>query len=159
MNSAKIATRPVDVGMGVVFAMALAVTAYLLADSWGGGYWVFGCTTGAVVCVLAMTWRHRMWAAPAGLVVAATAIPVASVAGLPAEPGPGTALGLSVLVGSAIRTLGAPGATAVAAGGLAIVAGTWLTDGATAVAMLNSVGWLAALVIGLWPRLAGGKDA
>ncbi|MGC7095379.1 metal transporter [Amycolatopsis lurida] len=159
MDSVKIANRPVDAGMGVVFAMALTVTAYLIADTWGGGYWVFGCVTGAVVCVLAMTRRHRMWAAPAGLAVAAAAILVASVAELPAEPSPATALGLSVLVGSAIRTLPAPGAAAIATGGLAIVAGTWLTDGATTVAMLNSAGWLAALVIGLWSRLIGRKDA
>ncbi|RSM80953.1 metal transporter [Kibdelosporangium aridum] len=159
MNSVKIANPPVDVGMGVVFVAALAVTAYAIADSWGGDYWMFGCVTGAAVCVLAMTRRHRMWAAPAGLAVAATAILVASVAELPAEPGPAMALGLSVLVGCAVRTLPAPGAAAVATGGLATVVGTWLTDGATAVAMLNSAGWLAALVIGLWLRLVGRKDA
>ena len=157
VNGRNIADRPasgaVDAGLGVVFAAALAVTAFAIADSWGGGYWLFGCAAGAVVCVLALTRRHRAWAAVAGLTVAATAIPVAWIAHLPAEPSPAMALGLSVLVGSAIRTLPAPWAAAIATGGLAIVAGAWLTDGVTVVAGLNSAGWLAALGIGLWMRL------
>jgi hypothetical protein len=160
MNSVEgvtVADRPgsivADVGLGVVLSAAIAVTAFAIADSWGGGYWMFGCAVGAVVSVFALVRRrHRAWAAVAGLTVAATAIMVARLTHLPAEPSPATALGLSVLVGSAIRTLPSPWATTIATGGLAIVAGTWLTDGVTAVAGLNSAGWLAALVTGLWLR-------
>ncbi|WP_189213687.1 hypothetical protein [Actinokineospora fastidiosa] len=79
MNSVKIANRPVDVGMGVVFAAALAVTAYAIADTWGGGYWVFGCVTGAVVSVFAMICRYQVWAVGVGLGIAAVTILVAQV--------------------------------------------------------------------------------
>lgn len=143
-------TTAADAGLGVVVAAALAVTAFAIADTWGGGYWVLGCASGAVVSMLALVRRrHRAWAAVAGLTVAATAILVSQLAHLPAEPSPATALGLSVLVGSAIRTLPSPWAIAIATGGLAIVAAAWLTDGFTAVAGLNSAGWLAALAAGL----------
>ncbi|RSM80952.1 two-component sensor histidine kinase [Kibdelosporangium aridum] len=149
--------RPVGIAvnavLGVVFAAALAVTAYAIADTWGAGYWVFGCVTGAVVSVLAMTCRHQVWAVGAGLGIAAVTILVAQIAHLPAEPGPAMALGLSVLIGSATRTLATPWAVAVAAGGLAVVASTWLTDTGTTVAGLNSVAWLAAVGTGLGLRL------
>jgi hypothetical protein len=150
LNGTTIVDRAAEAGLGVVLAAAIAVTAFAIGDTWGGGYWVFGCATGAVVSMFAlMRWYHRALAAVAGLTVAAAAIMVARLAQLPAEPSPATALGLSVLVGSAIRTLPSPWATTIATGGLAIVVGTWLTDGGTAIAALNSAGWLAALVTGL----------
>ncbi|MGC7095378.1 sensor histidine kinase [Amycolatopsis lurida] len=157
LNTLYLRDRPVGIAinavLGVVFAAALAITAYAIADTWGGDYWVFGCATGAVVAVLAMTCRHQVWAVGAGLGIAAITVLVAQVAHLPAEPGPATALGLSVLVGSAIRTLPAPGAAGIAAGGLAVVAGTWITGTGTTVAVLNSVFWLAAVGTGLGLRL------
>lgn len=157
MNSVEIADRPggiaVDAGLGVVFTAALAVTAFAIADTWGGDYWMFGCAAGTVVCVLALTRRHRAWAAVAGLVIAAATILVAHVAKLPAEPSPAMVLGLSVLVGSAIRTLPILWATAVAGGGLGIVVSSWLTGEGTTVAVLNSAGWLAAVGTGLGLRL------
>jgi signal transduction histidine kinase len=148
-----------DVGLGVVVAVALVVQAAAVVASWGGGYWVFGCLAGVVVCVVALARRHlRTWGTVAGLAVAAVAILVARGAELPAEPGPAVALGLSVLVGSSIRALPAASAAAVAACGFAVVAGTWLADlpptsGVAGVTVLNGAGWAAALVVGLGLRL------
>ena len=165
LNTLHIRDRPagwtriaVNAGLGVVFAAALAVTAFAIADTWGGGYWLFGCAAGTVVCVLALTCRHRAWAAGMGLAIAAVTIPVARVAQLPAEPAPAMALGLSVLVGSAIRTLPAPWAAAIATGGLGVVAGAWLAaptfpSEVRAVTTLNALGWLAAVGTGLGLRL------
>lgn len=148
-----------DAGLGVVFVAALAVTAFAIADTWGGRYWVFGCAAGLVVCVLALVrQRHPGWVAGAGLAVAAFAIVVARVAHLPAEPGPAMTLGLSVLVGSAIRTLPVLWAAAIAAAGLVLVVGAGLTASAPpsvvpAVTTLNGAGWLAALATGLCLRV------
>ncbi|MEV1245385.1 sensor histidine kinase [Nonomuraea sp. NPDC050022] len=152
----------VDAGLGVGFAAALAFQAYRIADSWGGAYWQFGCVAGAVVCGLALVRRRgRLWAAIAGLAVAALAIVVARLAGLPSEPGPAMALGLSVLVGSAVRVLPVWWAGAVAAGGGAVVAGGLLAafvfSTGSVVAVLNGAAWLAALVAGLGPRLLAAR--
>ncbi|MEU8145657.1 sensor histidine kinase [Nonomuraea sp. NPDC048901] len=152
----------VDAGLGVGFAAALAFQAYRLADSWGGAYWQFGCVAAAVVCGLALVRRRgRLWAAIAGLAVAAVALVVARLAGLPSEPGPAMALGLSVLVGSAVRVLPAWRAGAVAAGGGAVVAGGLLAafvfSTGSVVAVLNGAAWLAALVAGLGPRLLAAR--
>lgn len=136
----------VDVGdrlAGAGFAVALAVQAYAIESSWGGTYWVFGCGAGLVVCVLALL--RQAWV---GLAVAAVAIVVAGVAQLPGEPSPAMALGLAVLVGSAIR---AGPAVLVAGGGLAVVAGSWfVTPG---VATLNALAWCGAVITGLGLRL------
>ncbi|MGH3388186.1 MAG: hypothetical protein ACRDOO_04845 [Actinomadura sp.] len=35
--------------LGLVFVTGLGLTAYLIADSWGGLYWLFDCVAGAVV--------------------------------------------------------------------------------------------------------------
>ncbi|GAA4597039.1 histidine kinase [Planotetraspora phitsanulokensis] len=145
-----------DAGLAVVFIAALVVTAVEIAGTWGGGYWQFDCAAGAVVCVIALARRRdRAWAAAAGLAVAAVAMLATRFVHLPAEPGPAMVLGLSVLVGSAIRVLPVPQAAAVAAGGLAVVAGTWLAapplSSGTA-PLLNGPGWVAALMIGLGLR-------
>ncbi|WP_246075404.1 sensor histidine kinase, partial [Nonomuraea terrae] len=108
-----------------------------------------------VLCGLAVVRRRgRLWAAVAGLLVATLAIAVARVAGLPAEPGPGVALGLSVLVASAVRVLPWRQAAGVAAGGLAVACGSVLSGSPhNAVLLLNCAGWLAAVAAGLGPRL------
>jgi signal transduction histidine kinase len=147
-----------DAGLAAVFAAALAFEATQIADSWGGDYWRFDAAAGAVACVIALLRRcNRAWAAVAGLAVAVVAILAARFAHLPAEPGPAMALALCVLVGSAVRALPARQAAAVAAGGLAVVAGGLLSavtsPSSSAVAVLNGLAWLAALAIGLWPRL------
>lgn len=160
------ANRPrilAEAALAVVFATALAGQAVAIATTWGGGYWLFGLCTGLVVCVLALfRRRHRGGLAAAGLVVAAAAILAARFAQLPAEPSPAMTLGLSVLVGSAIRALPARWAGAVAAGGLAVVVGSRLgahssSSGATAVATLNGLGWLAAVAIGLGLRVVAAR--
>ncbi len=147
-----------DASLGAVFAMALVVQAVSIAASWGGGYWQFDCAAGATVCVIALVRRRdRSRAAVAGLAVAAAAILVTRFVHLPAEPSPVMVLGLSVLVGSAIRALPVPSACAVAAGGFAVVAGTLLvvltSSSRLAVAVLSAMGWFAALVAGLGLRL------
>ncbi|WP_084517686.1 sensor histidine kinase [Microtetraspora niveoalba] len=153
------ARNAADAGLAVVFAAALAFWASRIAESWGGGYWGFDCAAGAVVCLIALLRRRdRAWAAFAGLAVAAVAILAARFGDLPAEPGPAMTLGLSVLVGSAVRALPARSACAVAAGGLAIVAGSLLCArtfafGIPSVTMLSGAGWLAAVAAGLLPRL------
>lgn len=143
-----------DIGLGVVLVAALAVTAVAIADSWGGVYWVFSGAAGAVVCLIALARRlHRAWTAVGGLVVASAGVLIAWAAELPNEPGPAMALALSVLVGSAVRGLPAVWSGGIAAGGAAVVVGAWLSGGFTTVAVLNTAGWLAAIVAGLSLRL------
>ncbi|AQZ67108.1 Two-component system sensor kinase [[Actinomadura] parvosata subsp. kistnae] len=148
-------------GTGVACAVVLAFWAHQVADSWGGGYWIFGCAAGAVVCALALVRRRaRLPAAVAGLAVAAVAILVARLHDLPAEPGPGTALGLSVLVGSAFRTLPLPQAAGVGTGGLAVALASQLSGSPhSSVLVLNVGAWLAALAGGLGPRLLARRRA
>jgi signal transduction histidine kinase len=150
-----------DAGLAAAFLAAIAVAAIAIAGSWGGLYWAFDCATGAIVSVIALLRRRdRVGAAIAGLAVAALAIPVATLAHLPAEPG-AMVLALSVLVGSAIRTLPPVPSGAIAAAGLAVAAGTRLaalpsghsyghSSGAT---VLNGAGWVAAVTVGLALRL------
>jgi signal transduction histidine kinase len=153
------AALAVNVVLAVVFAAALVTTAGAIRASWGNDYWQFDCAVGVVASLLALGRRfHRGWAAVACLVVAAVAIVVAVVAGLPHEPGPVTALALSVLVGSAIRTLPVPWAVAIAAGGLVLVIGCWLavqpfSFAINPVAGMNAMGWLAAVAVGSSLRL------
>jgi signal transduction histidine kinase len=142
-----------DAGLGLVFAATVAATAVAIAQTWGGDYWVLGTAASAVVCALAMARGRWAPAMSVGLAVAGGAILVAWLAHLPAEPGPATVLGLSVLTGSTIRTAAVPGAVAVAFGGLGVVVAAWLADGGATVAWLNSAGWLTALGAGVGLRL------
>ncbi|GAB3800022.1 hypothetical protein GCM10027605_14770 [Micromonospora zhanjiangensis] len=148
-----------DAGLAVGLVVVLAGTAVALATSWGGSYWLFGCVTGASVCVLAvLRHRHRFGTAVAGLAVAAASVVAAWAAGLPAEPGPAMALGLAVLLASAVRTLPAAPAGAVATAGLLVVAATRLlpahpTSAAlTRATVWNAVAWSAAVAVGLASR-------
>lgn len=147
-------------GLAAVCAVALVFWAARISGSWGGGYWSFGAAAGAVVCVLALLRRRsRLWTAVAGLTVAVAALLVAWFAGLPSEPGPAMALGLSVLAGSAVRTLPPRRATAIGTAGLAVAVGSLLTanhaltDGLPAVTTLNVVAWAAGVGAGLGLRL------
>ncbi|MFC0003779.1 sensor histidine kinase [Micromonospora siamensis] len=149
------AALAVEVGLGVVFAVALVVTAMAIRASWGAGWWVVDLVAGVLVCGLALARRaHRFGTAVAGGVVAAVAVGVAEAAGLPREPGPAAVLGLAVLVGSAVRTLPTRPAVTVAALGLVVAAGSAATGGLTPVPTLAGAGWLAALAGGLGFRLA-----
>ncbi|GAA4981811.1 sensor histidine kinase [Actinopolymorpha pittospori] len=147
-----------DIGLGAVFAGALALQASQIAVSWGGDYWLFGCVAGLVVCSVALLRRrHLVGAASVGLVVAVAAVLVGWVADLPHEPGPALALGLAVLVGSAIRALPVRSAVIVAAGGLLVVAAGFLVglsgSSSAVVAVLNSITWLGSVAAGLYLRL------
>jgi signal transduction histidine kinase len=147
-----------DIALGVGFALAVVVTAVALGASWGGTSWLFDAVAAAVVCGIALLRRRRPgWAALAGLVVAAIAILIARSARLPTEPGPAMALALAVLVGAAVRVVPARAAAALAAAGLALVAGVRLaalpsSAGSVAVTALNGTAWLAALGVGLGLR-------
>lgn len=148
-----------NAALAVVLAVTLAGQAVAIAGSWGAGYWVVGVAVGVVAGSLALfRRRHRVWTAAAGLGVATAGIVIARVAELPAEPGPAVALALAVLVGSVIRHVPAAGAGAIAAAGLAVVAGSWVATLPTsaavpAVVTLNVTGWLAAVAAGLLLRL------
>jgi hypothetical protein len=147
--------------LGLIFVTGLGVTACLIADSWGGLYWLFDCVAGVVAGLLALLrGPQRTWPVAGGLAVAAVAMVVARVADLPQEPGPVTVLALAVLVGSGIRTLPGPRAVAVAAGGFTVVVGTWLTAlpdaaGFTVVTVVSTVTWLVAVALGISLRAAG----
>ena len=147
-----------DVGLGAVFAAALGYEAVRIASSWGPGYWQFDLVAGAVLCVIALVRRRdRARAAVAGLAVAAVAVGVVRFAQLPSQPGPAMILALSVLVAAAVRTLPPLPASAVAAAGLAVAAGSLLTAHSSVaqsgVVVLNGLGWSAAVAVGLFRRL------
>ncbi|MEV0952197.1 histidine kinase [Promicromonospora sp. NPDC050249] len=148
-----------DVALAVVLAAVLVATAVALATSWGGYYWAFGIAVGAVVSGLALLRRrNRFVLAIAALAVTGTAIVVARIVGLPEEPAPATALALAVLVASGVRRLPTAEATAVAGGGLAVVAGSWLAAvpfllAPSPVSAVCGVSWLTAVAAGLGGRL------
>ncbi|MER6712667.1 sensor histidine kinase [Streptomyces sp. NPDC000877] len=140
------------VGLGVTFLAAIAIQAVALAQTWGAAYWVPGAVAAVVVCGLAMMrQRERTWTAVAGLVVAAVAVlvPLLPGTGLPAGLGPSIALGLAVLVGSAVRALPTVRAATIAGAGLLLVATQFAARPATAVSAIAAAGWLAALGVGL----------
>ena len=152
----------VDGGLAALFALALAFHAAAVGATWGGGHWWFGTAAGAVVCVLALVRRlGRAVTAATGLAVAAASSITAWNFDLPAEPGPAMALALAVLVGSAVRGLPVRTACAVAAGGLAVIGVSVLTELGSASGMpvvtLNSLTWLGGVASGLGPRLLAAR--
>ncbi|QFU86823.1 sensor histidine kinase [Amycolatopsis sp. YIM 10] len=147
-----------DAGLGAVFVAALVFEAVRIAVSWGGNYWQFGIAAGTVVCGIALLRRQdTVRAAAAGLAVAAVAVLVSGFAQLPSQPGLAMVLALFVLVAAAVRTSRPLPASAVAAAGLAVAAGSLFTAhtpvSPSAVVVLNGVGWSAAVSIGLFRRL------
>lgn len=150
-----------NAALGLAFLTGLAFTAYKISDSWGLRYALFDGAAGVTVGTLALLRRPgRTWPAVAGLLVAGGAVAVARLADLPQEPGPVTALALSVLIGSTVRHGDAARAVAIAAGGLAVVVGTGLTarpsaSGFTAVTAVAAMAWLAGAVLGAVLRVAG----
>ncbi|MFA1540879.1 hypothetical protein [Actinomadura monticuli] len=141
----------VNTGLGAVFALGVALTAYLLVISWGGAYWACTTAVSAVTCGLALLrGRRRPWPALAGLATAAGAVGASLAADLPQEPSPMTALALAVLVGSSLRRLPAPSAVAVAVGGVAVTAFGWAAGrpGPMALAtMLMAGGYVAGALL------------
>ncbi|MFE0966468.1 metal transporter [Streptomyces fungicidicus] len=159
MNTAEGPTRPpgrmFDVGLAVVLALGIVFTAFMFMTSWGGTAWLFGTAVSVVVSAVALfRARFKALTAIAGLVLTAGAVTVSRIAGddLPQEPAPATALALSVLVGSAIRTLPAGGAAAIAVGGVAVTVAFWL-EGLSGVASAATLAMTAALVLGPVLRL------
>jgi signal transduction histidine kinase len=145
-------------GLGGLLTAAVVFQAHEIATSWGARYWPFGAAVGALVGGLALIRRrNRMWTAAAALAVAASAVLVAALVHLPAEPGPATALGLAALVGSGVRTLPAPAACAVAAAGAAVTAGGLLAVPTSAIPVLSLATVLAGAAAGLAPRLLAAR--
>ncbi|WP_433614973.1 hypothetical protein ACQP2P_10195 [Dactylosporangium sp. CA-139114] len=145
----------IDLALAAAGAAALAVTAVMLANSWGGTYWLLDTVCGAAV--LALVLLRRGWAA---LAVAPAAAVAAGVADQPQEPGPAAALALAVLTARAV----ARGARLVPAGGLAVVAATWATalpddDGFTAVTVVNAAAWVLGFAAGVVARVSGTSGA
>ncbi|MER5768204.1 metal transporter [Streptomyces sp. NPDC001985] len=159
MNTAERPVRPArtrfNAGLGAVLALGIAATAYLLLDSRSGASWVPGSAVSVVVGALALLReRNRALTALAGLAVTAMALALGAATGdrLPQEPAPATVLGLSVLVGSAVRALPPGPAAAIAVCGTGVTgwagAGGW-----TAVTVIAVAGLAAALVTGPVLRL------
>jgi signal transduction histidine kinase len=146
-------------GLGLVFLTAIAVQAAAIAQTWGGGYWRLGAGAAVVVCLLALLRRRQvLWTAIAGLAVAAVAIAVARIAGLPTEPSPAMVLGLSVLAGSAVRALPLAAALGVTGAGFAVVTGGIVAARAPAYGMngvvtISAALWLVGVAVGLSLRL------
>lgn len=145
---------PINVGLGLAFAVALAVPVANLVGE--GRDWVWQVGVGLVVCGAALLrHRHRACAAVVGLAVCAVAGLVARLADLPREPGLAATLGLLVLVGSAVRVL-PPRTAAGVAGGVVVLPVGWLTTSSSAASATQLeagiIGWCAALGIGLWLR-------
>lgn len=140
------------VGLAVAFLTAIAVQAVALAQTWGAASWVPGAAASVVVCGLALLrHRERTWTSVVGLVVAALSVLVPLLPGtrLPAGLGPSTALGLAVLIGSAVRALPPVRAGTIAGAGLLLVAAQFATRPVTAVPAIAAVAWLAAVGVGL----------
>ncbi|MFE7330032.1 metal transporter [Streptomyces sp. NPDC057565] len=137
----------VSIGLGVVFVLGIAFTAYMLIVSWGGAYWIHTTAVAVVMCGLALLReRGRSWTAAAGVAVTAVAVGVSLAGDLPQEPSPTAALALAVLVGSSLRTLRVLPAVAIAAGGVAVTAFAWVCGptGVTSMATLLVLGGLIA---------------
>ena len=135
--------------LAVVMAAAIGAEAVAVAQSWGAGYWLVGGCAAVVTCGLALArrWDRRV-TATAGLAVAGATVAASWVAGLPAEPGPASALALAVLVGSAVHRLPVGWAGGLAAGGFAVVVASPFTASpasAGAVVAINATTWLAGV--------------
>ncbi|MFI0445006.1 sensor histidine kinase [Actinomadura sp. 6N118] len=147
--------------VGAAFLTAIAMQALAIAQSWGAWYWVPGSLSAVAVCLLALLTllgRGRSpWPAISGLGVAALAILVTRLADpreLPAEPSPAMALGLAMLVGSALRVLPPVQAGAIAgAGPVVVAAGHLATKPSSGITALTGMIWLAAVGAGLSLRL------
>jgi hypothetical protein len=137
-----------NTGLGLVFALGIAFTAFMLAISWGDASWVFTTAVAVVVCGLALLRGHgRAWPAAAGSAVAAGAVGVSLVTELPQEPAPMTALGLAVLIGSALRALPVPSAVCIVVGGVIVIGLAWCS-GSSAVTLLATILMAGGLAMG-----------
>ncbi|MFI5909114.1 hypothetical protein [Dactylosporangium sp. NPDC051541] len=150
----------IDLALAAVCAAALAVTAYMLADSWGGTSWLLDTAAGAAVLILVLLRRRWRSASAAALAVALAATVIARLTDSPQFPGPGTALALAALVAWSVPR----SAYWIPVCALCIVLATWATawpddNGFTAVTVINAVTWTAGLVAGLAARYATPRPA
>ncbi|MEU5159420.1 sensor histidine kinase [Streptomyces sp. NPDC020875] len=138
--------------LAVVFVAAIAVQADALARTWGAASWVPGTVTAVPICALAL-FRHRdrTLTAVLGLLTAALALAVTALPGtrFPAALGPPSALGLGVLVGSAVRALPPARAALVAGTGLLLAAAQFAVRPASAVGPAAAAVLITAAATGL----------
>ncbi|MFF0658297.1 histidine kinase [Micromonospora tulbaghiae] len=158
MATERLTRMAATAGLAVVLLAAIGVQAVAIAASWGLRYWLPGGTAAVVVGALALVrHRQRVVTAVAGLVVAGSTVAAARLFDLPTEPGPALALASAVLVGSAVRALPPLPAGLIAAGGLVVAAGAWLSArpgaGGSGVVALNGLCWLVGAAAGLTLRL------
>lgn len=140
-----------DVAFALVALLGIAFTVYMLSTSWGASYAIFGAAVAVIVAGLTLARRldrGRTVAAAAAVVVCLAAIVISHLAELPQEPSPIAALGLAVLVASAIRTQSPAWAATVGLGGLAVVVASWATGGWGVVPAFATLSYLAAVAVG-----------
>jgi signal transduction histidine kinase len=147
----------VNVGLGLVFTAALVFEVRAILDHHRD--WALTLAVGAVVSAAALLReRSRTWAAATGLAVAGTAELAAWRWGLTGQPAGAAIIGLLVLIASAVRVLPVRTASAIAAGGMVVVAGSleryshYLATGAPvsySATWVMGQGWVAALGAGL----------
>jgi signal transduction histidine kinase len=144
----------------VLFALASAAVLAFATTRFADDHrvWIFDVIAdGAVVATVPARRRHPLAAPVAGLALSAVGATVAMVAGLPSEPGAAAILALMVLAFTAVRSLPLAPATAIAVCGLLVtgigrlgsVMGYQTSQAGYTV---GTVGWLAAVALGLWLR-------
>ncbi|MCP2321591.1 signal transduction histidine kinase [Hamadaea flava] len=147
-----------NAALAATFAVVLAGVALAVSITWGGRAALFDISAGAATAVFALV-RDRLpgsAAALGALGVAAIAVPIASAAELPREPGPAMILALSVLVGSAIRRLSTGWGVGLTIGYAVIVVGSHLLAPASSsdvITAFATAGWFGAVAAGLLLRL------
>ena len=154
------AGRRAGIAADVLFALLSAAVLAFTADRFAhdGRAWVFDTVADGAVCAAALARRRHRLAAPiAGLAVSTVATFVATLAGLPSEPGAAAILALMVLAFTAVRVLPSVPATAIALCGVC-VAGAGRLGAALgyqtshAAYMVGAESWLAAVALGLGLR-------
>ncbi|GAA3298933.1 metal transporter [Dactylosporangium vinaceum] len=150
----------IDLALAAVCTAALAFTAYMLANSWGGTSWLLDTVSGTAVLVLVLLRRRWRPAPAAALATALAAALLARLLDCPQAPGPATALALAALVAWSVPR----SAFWIPAAALGVVIATYATAwpddrGFTAVTVINAVAWAAGLVAGLAIRLAPASPA
>jgi signal transduction histidine kinase len=141
-------------GLAAGFAVLLVADCVRVAAE--GGSWPAALAAGATVCGLALVRdRNRAWTAAAGLAVYGLAAVITARWSLPAQPVGAPAAGLAVLGASAVRSLPAARAAAIAFGGAGILAAGRAVDSpgaAEAQALIGVLAWTAVVATGLWLR-------
>jgi hypothetical protein len=150
--------RIADAALATSSLVGIGCLGYALADSWGGGYWMYSCGVAVVMTAFALLRRHqRTVVAIAGMVATTAAVLTSAATSLPAEPNPVTALAFAVLLGSAVRQSAPWHAATMALAGAIVAVVTWVAVGAGTHAFLIVIAWSVAIVVGLSLRSAGSR--